>query len=91
MSDTLAEEVFAALAKVKRIPKESITLDSTLESLELDSLDTILLLFDLEDAAGVKISDEQARSVRTVGDIVEAIRRVKSEAAAGAEAAGAEG
>jgi acyl carrier protein len=82
MSDALAEEVISALAKVKRIPKESITLDSTLESLELDSLDTIMLIFDLEEAAGVKISDDEARSVRTVRDIVEAIRRVKAGAAA---------
>jgi acyl carrier protein len=83
MNDALTEQVFSALAKVKPGSTNGITCEVTLESLKLDSLDTITLLFELEDKLGVSIPDEDARSVRTVGDIVERIRRLKDVAAAG--------
>ncbi|MFI5372470.1 MAG: acyl carrier protein [Candidatus Eisenbacteria bacterium] len=83
MEDLVTKQVIAALAKVKPGSKDGITAQSTLESLHLDSLDTITLLFELEDRLGVSIPDEDARSVRTVGDIVERIRRLKDVATAG--------
>jgi acyl carrier protein len=83
MDDLLTEQVLSALAKVKPSSRNGITTDSTLESLALDSLDTITLLFELEERLGVSIPDEQARSVRTVGDIIERIRRLKDVATAG--------
>lgn len=83
MNDVLTEQVFSALAKVKPGSTHGITRDHTLESLHLDSLDTITLLFELEDKLGVSIPDEDARSVRTVGDIIERIRRLQGVAPAG--------
>ena len=83
MNDALMEQVVSALARVKHIPRESITRDSTLESLQLDSLDTITLLFELEEAVGVTIPDDWLRTVRTTGDVVDGIRQLKDLAAAG--------
>ena len=83
MNDALTEQVVSALARVKHIPRESITPDSTLESLALDSLDTITLMFELEEAVGVSIPDDRMRAVRTVRDVVEGIRQIKDPAAAG--------
>ena len=83
MNDVLTEQVLSALAKVKPGSTNGIRPDDTLESLKLDSLDTITLLFELEDKLGVSIPDEDARSVRTVGDIIERIRRLQGAAAAG--------
>ena len=83
MDDALTEEVLAALAKVKPGSTHGVTRESTLQSLALDSLDTITLLFELEDRLGVSIPDDQARSVRTVGDIIECIRQLKGVAIAG--------
>ena len=82
MNDALTEEVLAALAKVKPGSTHGVTRESTLESLALDSLDTITLLFELEDRLGVSIPDEDARSVKTVGDIIECIRRLQGTALA---------
>jgi len=82
MEDVVTEEVLSALAKVKS-GSNGVTAESTLESLALDSLDTITLLFELENRLGVSIPDEEARSVRTVGDIIERIRRLKDVATAG--------
>ena len=83
MEDILTDQVLAALNKVKPGLKDAITPESTLESLRLDSLDTITLLFELEDRVGVSVPDQDARDVRTVGDIVERIRRLKDAAPAG--------
>lgn len=83
MDDALTEQVFSALAKIKRGPTNGITPETTLESLALDSLDTVTLLFELEDRLGVSIPDEEARGARTVGDIIDCIRRLKSVGTAG--------
>ncbi|MGH9773766.1 MAG: acyl carrier protein [Candidatus Acidiferrales bacterium] len=74
MADVVSEEIISILASVKRIPRERITLDSSLESLGLDSLDTITLLFELEKKFNITIPDENARKIRSVRDIVEGVR-----------------
>ena len=44
------------------------------EDLEADSLDLYTLVQELEDSYGVRISDEQASQIRTVGQAVEFVR-----------------
>ena len=83
MVDGLTEQVVSALAKVKHIPRETITPDGTLESLKLDSLDTITLLFELEEGLGVTIPDDRVRNLRTVGDVIDIVRQLKDPAIAG--------
>jgi acyl carrier protein len=82
MSDVLTDQVFSALAKVKHVPRETITPERTLDSLALDSLDRITLLFELEDALGMTIPDERLRDLLTAGDVVARIRQLKEPAAA---------
>ncbi len=49
-----------------------ITMDADLEDdLEIDSLGVVELLMALEDAFGVKIPDEEAEDIRTVGETVD--------------------
>jgi len=74
MSDPVAEAVLGALSKVKHIPREQVSLDSTLADLGVDSLDAVTMLFELEDRLHIAIPDEAARSVRSVGEMVEGIR-----------------
>jgi len=78
MADILEEKVFSTLASVKHIPQEKITIDSSLADLGFDSLDTISLLFELENAFQISIPDERARSIRTVREIVEGVRALKN-------------
>ncbi len=76
MSDAVAEKVIATLASVKRIPAEKITLETNLQELGIDSLDVFTLLFELENAFKISIPDDDVRSIRTVNDIVEGIRKL---------------
>ncbi len=74
--DELTDKVLSALASTKHIPKETISLGSSLEDLGLDSLDKITLLFELEQQLNLSIPDEQFRSVRTVSEAIETISRL---------------
>jgi len=76
MPDEIEEKVLTVLASVKRIPRESIRLDSALQELGVDSLDTIVLVSELEDQMKIVISDEAVRSIRSVRDIVEGVRKL---------------
>jgi acyl carrier protein len=77
MPDSAVEEkVIATLASVKRIPVEQIKLDSSLQDLGVDSLDTFTLLFELEGKFNISIPDDEARNIRTVSDIVAGVQRI---------------
>jgi acyl carrier protein len=80
MSDELAEKVMSAIVTTKRIPREKVTADSTLEDLGLDSLDQLNLLFALESDFNISIPDEQAKSIRTVAEMVEGVRKLTASA-----------
>ena len=81
MSDAVAEAVLAALTKVKHLPRERLSLDSTMAELGVDSLDAVILLFELEDRLRISIPDDAVRSVRSVGDMVEGIRSLATASA----------
>lgn len=76
MPDSVEEKVIATLASVKRIPVEQIKADSSLTDLGVDSLDTFTLLFELESKFNITIPDEEARTIRTVNDIVVGVRKI---------------
>jgi acyl carrier protein len=80
MPDAVAEKVIATLASVKRIPADKITLDTNLQEMGIDSLDVFTLLFELENAFKITIPDDDVRSIRTVNDIVEGIKKLLASA-----------
>ncbi len=81
--DEIAEDCISAIASSKGIPRESIKLDSSLESLELDSLDRVSMSFDLEEKYGVEIPEHRLHRIVTVGDLAREIRSAVDEKAAG--------
>ncbi len=82
MDDALTTKVIAEIAAVKRIPVESITVDSTFEELSMDSLDAMNLLFSLEEQLGVSIPDEAANSIKDVRSAVAGVQRILAESGA---------
>jgi acyl carrier protein len=78
MADPVAEKVISTLASVKRIPAEKITLETNLQELGIDSLDVFTLLFELENAFKISIPDDDVRSIRTVNDVVEGIKKIQA-------------
>ena len=87
MSDELAEKVLSVIATSKHIPRETVTLESTLEDLGMDSLDRLNLLFALESDFNISIPDEEAKSVRSVREMVEGVRKLVTDASGATSAA----
>jgi len=80
MADAVAEKVIATLASVKRIPAENIRLDTNLQEMGIDSLDVFTLLFELENTFKITIPDDDVRSIKTVNDIVEGVKKLLAAA-----------
>lgn len=78
MPDAVAEKVISTLASVKKIPADTITLETNLQDLGIDSLDVFTLLFELENAFKISIPDDDVRSIRSVNDIVEGIKKIQA-------------
>lgn len=65
------EKVKTILANYKEIDESTIELDTTMESLGIDSLDTVELVMNLEDEFDVEIEVDE--DIKTVGDLVKII------------------
>jgi acyl carrier protein len=80
MPDEVAEKVIATLASVKRIPAENIKPDTNLQEMGIDSLDVFTLLFELENTFKISIPDDDVRSIKTVNDVVEGVKKLLAAA-----------
>jgi len=73
--DEIFQVIRGHLADELEVDPETITEATRFkEDLEADSLDLYTLVQELEDSYGVRISDEQATQIRTVGQAVEYVR-----------------
>ncbi len=62
------------LSDLFEVPPDKITPTARLyEDLDLDSIDAVDLVVKLQDYTGKKIAPAEFKSVRTVGDVVEAV------------------
>jgi acyl carrier protein len=78
MSD-VANRCIDIIAKSKGIPANTITLASTFEELNIDSLDKINISFEVEEAFNIDIPDEALGTIKTVGDMVEGVTKLQAE------------
>lgn len=82
--DEILERVRSTLRELFRLEGSEITTDSRLyEDLEIDSIDVVDLMDEIQRFAGCKVTPEDFRSVRTVGDLVGVIDRLQRAAAQG--------
>ncbi len=65
------DKVVEILAEAKDLEADKITEASTWEELGLDSLDTVELVMNMEDAFGISL--EMTEDMKSVGDVVKAI------------------
>lgn len=76
MPDDVIERVIATIASTQHIPPATITIDSTFEELNIDSLDGINILFAVENEFNINIPDDAAKQIRTVRDMVNGIQQL---------------
>ena len=71
----LEQECIRRIAAAKEIPLDAITLETSLESIDMDSLDRVSLSFDMEEEYGIEIPESQLHEIVTVGDVAAAVQR----------------
>jgi len=76
MPSELNARVIAVIARMQKIPVDSVTLDKTFQELNIDSLDGINIMFEVENEFGIEIPDEEARQIRTVRQMAEGIEKL---------------
>ena len=76
----MTEEIFAKivelLAQTKGVDPATITMDMTFDQLGMDSLDSLALVSDLEEAYNVTIPNQEVLKIKTVRQAVESLEKV---------------
>jgi acyl carrier protein len=88
MPEELTQRVLNVIATVKRLPREKVEIGSSFEELAIDSMDAVEILFAIENEFDITIPDEDAKTVRSIAQMVEGVRKlVAAKSSPGAAAA----
>ena len=70
------EKIKGILVETLSVDEDKVTVEARFqEDLETDSLDLVELVMTMEEDFGIKISDEQAAEIKTVGDAVDFVMK----------------
>lgn len=74
------EEIAAKLAgiikKEKNVADELLKPETPLADAGIDSLDSLTILFAIEEQFGISIPDDRARAIRTFGDMIDVVQEL---------------
>lgn len=74
--DDIERQIIELIAKRKKLDPSAVTLDTAFADIGVDSLDAIELVFTFEDTFNISVPDEAVQQVKTVRDVVDAVRMV---------------
>ena len=86
MSDELIQRVLKVIATSKRIPLQTVTIESDFQQLGIDSMDAVEILFALENEFDISIPDDEVRNVRSIRQMCEGVDKLVAAKADGAKA-----
>lgn len=76
MQEQITERILQVIAKTQKLPEANVTLDSSFEELNIDSMDGVNILFALENEFDITVPDEDAKKIRSIRDIVDGVTRL---------------
>ena len=75
--EEIREKIFDIIAKEARLDRGTLTLETKLEDLKIESLDMVQILFGIEDAFDVYVpQDDQSFKLSTLRDVVDGVKRL---------------
>jgi acyl carrier protein len=67
----ILDQIKDVVVKKFKVGPEKVSASTRLrEDLNIDSLDSVSLIMELEDLFNIKIQDDEAQNLKTIGDIV---------------------
>ena len=72
--DNIENEVIEAIRQGALLDDKPVSMENTLEDLEIDSLDITNVSFEVEDRLGVVLEVEDLENIKTVSDLTALIR-----------------
>ncbi len=75
MSD-VEERVIRVIAETQQIDPNNITRCSTFAELDIDSFDGINVLFAIESEFDISVSDEDAKQLRGIADVIDGVEKL---------------
>ena len=86
MSDELIQRVLKVIATSKRIPLQTVMIESDFQQLGIDSMDAVEILFALENEFDISIPDDDVRNVRNIRQMCEGVEKLVAAKADGVKA-----
>ncbi|HVV46582.1 MAG TPA: phosphopantetheine-binding protein [Bryobacteraceae bacterium] len=85
--DTVTERVLKIIADNQKKDVSVVTVESSFEELNIDSMDAVNIVFALENEFNVNVPDEEMKNIRSVRDIVEGMQKLVEQSPDGPKAA----
>ena len=74
--DELTAKVLRIIAETQRKDPSEVTLESSFEELGIDSMDGVNIVFALENEFDINIPDQDVKTIRSVREMVDGVRRL---------------
>lgn len=88
--DSVATKIIEILRKNMKDPSKTVTLETPLSELEIESLDLAVIVFEIEDTFGIEIpynANEELDAFTTIGSVVDRVNGIIGEMKASGVAA----
>src|SRR6266568_2004368 len=85
--DDLTLRVLRIIAETQRKEPSQVTIDSSFEELGIDSMDGVNIIFALENEFNINVPDEEVKTIRSVRDMVEGVRKLAGQTTTAADSA----
>ena len=72
--DEIAEKLIGIIKDEKNVADDLLKPETALADAGIDSLDSLTILFAIEEQFGISIPDDRARAIRTFGDMIDVVQ-----------------
>ncbi len=75
-NDEITGRILAIIGETQRKDPAQVTIDSTFEELEIDSMDGVNIVFALENEFDINVPDDEVKKLRSVREVVDGVVRL---------------